>query len=254
MEALPYVAVAPPSSAPVVAARGEAVGWETLIAEQAPLAPVDVASPVPVEAVQGLAALIAPLPTLAPTGAPPPERNAARDAAPLPPTATSLPPTEIAPQGGGERYESLVKEVALYYGLDWHLLASMAYHESRFNPRALGRDNDSGLMQIIPDTWALVAPKVNVYDPFDPYSNLMAGGYFLTSMQQHFATLGYPEIHWALAAYNWGPTNLTRLLQRGGQWEDVPVEVQWYVWRILDDAAHPTAAWWQEELQGIAYP
>ncbi|MDQ4076134.1 MAG: transglycosylase SLT domain-containing protein [Chloroflexota bacterium] len=236
--------------------RTEQVSQNTLLAESAPIIAVGVATevPVPVDEIQVLAEQIIVTPS------PPP-----RDEQPAPqetPQATTVaevsvahgiteevPAADVAMQG--ESYEELLGEVALHHGLDWHLLASMVYQESRFNPTALGRDNDMGLMQILPSTWELVAPQVNVYDPFDPYSNLMAGAYYLTSLQQRFAQLGYPEIYWALAAYNWGPVNLTNLLKEGGGWEQVPVVVQRYVWNILSEAVSPSAEWWETDVKQI---
>ena len=73
-------------------------------------------------------------------------------------------------------YEEIFRSIAAEYNLDWHLLVEQAYRESRFDPLAVGKANDLGLMQVLPATWDEWAPKVGVYDPFDPASNVRVAG------------------------------------------------------------------------------
>ena len=154
-----------------------------------------------------------------------------------------------------ESYEQLIQEVARYYNIDWRVVAAVVYHESRVVPTAAGAAGEMGLMQIMPATWGMIEAEVQQYNPWDPYANLMIGTYFLRAMQEQFGTMGYPEPYWSLAAYNWGPTNLSRHLAAGGSWEELPYAVQLYAWRILTDATDPTADWWQNELlQPVVYP
>jgi soluble lytic murein transglycosylase-like protein len=142
-------------------------------------------------------------------------------------------------------YEEMFREIAPQYGLDWHLLAQVAYQESRFNPRAVGKDDDTGLMQIIPSTWNEWAPKVGVSDPFDPYSNVHVAAAYLAFLRKYFTEMGYPEDRWMLVAYNWGPDNLRRLLEDGGGWEQVPEKRRRYALRILR-AVSDTPPGWEE--------
>jgi soluble lytic murein transglycosylase-like protein len=144
-------------------------------------------------------------------------------------------------------YEEMFQEVAPQYGLDWHLLAQIAYQESRLNPMAVGKDDDTGLMQIIPSTWHEWAPQVGVSDPFDPYSNVMVAAAYLAFLKEYFSEMGYPEDRWMLVAYNWGPNNLRRLLESGGGWDQVPEKQRRYALRILQSASDMPPGW--EELQ-----
>jgi membrane-bound lytic murein transglycosylase F len=49
-------------------------------------------------------------------------------------------------------YDSLFQVYAPQLGWDWRMLASIAYHESHFNPNAQSRSGAFGLMQLMPQT------------------------------------------------------------------------------------------------------
>ncbi len=119
-------------------------------------------------------------------------------------------------------YEEIFQRVAQKYDLDWHVLAELAYRESRFDPLAIGAANDLGLMQVLPATWDEWAPKVGVYDPFDPESNIRVAAAYLAWIKDQLLKVGRPEPYWMLVAYNWGLGNVLRLLKEGGTWNDVP--------------------------------
>ena len=130
-------------------------------------------------------------------------------------------------------YRDLFQAVAAEFGLDWRLLAALAYRESRLNPWALGQDNDMGLMQIIPETWAEFAPLFQATDPFDPQDNVRVGAAYLVHVRGLLSDMGYPEWPWALAAYNWGPENVARVLRNGADWNRIPGPQRRYVDDIL---------------------
>lgn len=119
-------------------------------------------------------------------------------------------------------YEEIFQRVAEKYGLDWRLLMEQCFRESRFDPLAVGAANDMGLMQIIPSTWDEWAPKVGVFDPFDPESNITVAAAYLAWIKEQLQKAGRPEPYWMLAAYNWGIGNVLRLLREGKTWKDVP--------------------------------
>lgn len=103
------------------------------------------------------------------------------------------------------KYRSLVKEYAQKYNLDWLLVASIIYHESRFRPRAVSPKGACGLMQIMPDTAEEVAnklgwEKVSLEDFFNPRINLELGCWYFHNILKEFD--GEPKL--ALAAYNAG--------------------------------------------------
>ncbi len=130
-------------------------------------------------------------------------------------------------------YEEIIRKIAIENGLDWRLLLEQAYRESRLDPLAVGKANDMGLLQILPATWDEWAPKVGVFDPFDPESNLRVAAAYLVWIRNQLARLGRSEDYWMLVAYNWGIGNVVRLLKSGGVWAQVPAERQAYANDII---------------------
>jgi hypothetical protein len=135
-------------------------------------------------------------------------------------------------------YEQMFQEIGARYQVDWRVLEAMAYRESRMNYLAIGVASDMGLMQIIPTTWNEWAPKLNVYDPFDPYSNIMVGAAYLAHVREFCMARGRSEPHWMLVGYNWGPDRLSRFLDGGGTWDQVPPAQRKYASGILELAAN----------------
>jgi soluble lytic murein transglycosylase-like protein len=127
----------------------------------------------------------------------------------------------------------MFEEIAIKYNLDRHVLEALAYQESQMNYLAVGQASDMGLMQVVPATWNEWAPKVNVYDPFDPYSNIMVGAAYLAHIRDFCLARGRSEPHWMLLGYNWGPYRLGQFIEQGGTWEQIPVEQRQYVATIL---------------------
>ncbi len=130
-------------------------------------------------------------------------------------------------------YEDLFQKIAAEYNLDWHLLLEQAYRESRFDPLAVGKASDMGLMQILPATWDEWAPKIGAYDPFDPESNVRVAASLLAWLRTQLTKQGRPELYWTLVAYNWGIGNVLKLLKSGGGWAQVPPERQAYANDII---------------------
>lgn len=130
-------------------------------------------------------------------------------------------------------YEQIIQEIAARYGLDWRILVELAYRESRFNAQAIGQQGEIGLMQIKPSTWQEWSPKLGPIDPYDPYSNVLVGTAYLMHLREYFARLGYPEPHWSLVAYNWGPRNVREVLEAGGDWQQVSLKPRQYALGIL---------------------
>lgn len=143
---------------------------------------------------------------------------------------------QVVPATRTLTYRALFQEIGRQYGIDWRLLAAQAYRESSLDPAAVGRDSDLGLMQILPATWNEWAPKTGAIDPFEPYSNVHVAAAYLVYLQEYMASLDHPELYWVLTAYNWGPDNVRRLLQDGGEWYQVPVQQRRYAADILEAA------------------
>lgn len=87
-----------------------------------------------------------------------------------------------------------------------------------------------GLTQLMPET----AKGLGV-DPRDPEQNLRGGAQFLSQLRQK-----YGRDDFALAAYNWGPTNVDRWIATGADPAKLPADTRQYVSRVLSGA--PQAA------------
>lgn len=105
------------------------------------------------------------------------------------------------------------------------LLAAMAKQESSFNPAAVNNKSGAeGLMQLEP----MFYKEIN---PFDPAQAIEAAAESMAHYKRIFGTWSL-----ALAAYNWGPGNLSRWQASGAKRTWWPLETQRYVERIMRDA------------------
>ena len=112
-------------------------------------------------------------------------------------------------------YDKLLKKSARILELDWRLLASLTFQESRFNPRARSWAGARGLMQVMPGT----AAGFGISNLNNPEENIKAGTEYLKYLQE----LWKPEIKdskerikFILASYNAGPGHVedARLLTK----------------------------------------
>jgi soluble lytic murein transglycosylase-like protein len=114
------------------------------------------------------------------------------------------PNPDLAPRGG--------------FVLDRALVLALVRQESRFDPEAQSPAGAVGLMQLMPTTAALAARLIGAeYVPHDrramrtPANNLQIGQAYLAEVLEREVNF---DILQALAAYNGGPMNVTRTLQR----------------------------------------
>ena len=94
------------------------------------------------------------------------------------------------------------QQASVQSGVDWRLLAALAYQESQWNPRALSPNGARGIMMLMPET----AATVGVRDAFDPRESILGGArYFLRVLAQIPARIAEPDRTWfAIASYNMG--------------------------------------------------
>lgn len=113
-------------------------------------------------------------------------------------------------------------------GWDWELLASVAYHESRFNPHTVSPGGAQGLMQLMPVT----GQKFGLTDStfFLPADNIAAGCKYIARLQRFFSDISDPteQTKFVLASYNAGPAHIydaQALARKYGadpqRWDDV---------------------------------
>jgi soluble lytic murein transglycosylase-like protein len=105
----------------------------------------------------------------------------------------------------GQEYQPLFDAATAKYGLPPMLLANQGWKESRFRPDIIdgtvtSKRGATGIMQLIPRYY----PGV---DPLDPAQAIDAAA---KSDAEYYRRFGSWDL--ALAAYNWGPTNLARNL------------------------------------------
>ena len=107
-------------------------------------------------------------------------------------------------QKGGELspYDALVQAQAERYGMDWRMLVSQMYQESKFNPKAVSFAGAEGLMQVMPRT----AREMGYKDLFSPENGIAAGAAYMDWLEDRFpGELDVQErLYFTLAAYNAG--------------------------------------------------
>ncbi len=102
-------------------------------------------------------------------------------------------------------YDELLQWVGRTYDIDWRLLGSLMYEESRFDPDAVGPGGSAGLFQFMPFTWR----ELGVEDPHHPQEAAEAAGRYLRQLMDGFEELELPDqVAMAIAAYNVGPRHL----------------------------------------------
>lgn len=95
------------------------------------------------------------------------------------------------------RFDRYIDEAASLHGVAFPLLKAVIRAESAFDPKAVSKKGALGLMQIMPGN----LEAFRVYDPFDPWQNIMGGTRYLKALIQRFDG----QVPLALAAYNAGP-------------------------------------------------
>lgn len=124
-------------------------------------------------------------------------------------------------------YDSLFKEGAKKIGWDWRLLASQAYQESKFQPRARSWAGATGLLQLMPRT----AAEFKVRNANNPQENVAGAVRFLDWLTNYWTKrIDDPDerLKFILASYNTGSGHVEdaqRLARQAGddptKWADV---------------------------------
>lgn len=96
-----------------------------------------------------------------------------------------------------------------------HLIVGLIHVESSGNPRAVSRVGALGLMQLLPGTAEAMARELDIAwegadSLFEPNLNVRLGVRYLGKLVTRFDCLDT-----ALAAYNWGPTHIARVIRKG---------------------------------------
>ena len=113
-----------------------------------------------------------------------------------------------------QRYDRLIRTVALEHQLDPMLVKAVVWRESRFDPRKHGTRGERGLMQVsekAANEWSREnnISGFNVEQLFDPKTNLEAGTWYLHRAIDHWKHQTDP-LAFALAEYNAGASRVQR--------------------------------------------
>jgi soluble lytic murein transglycosylase-like protein len=100
------------------------------------------------------------------------------------------------------QYDALIEENAAVHGVSPHLVRAVIQQESAFNPNARSLKGAMGLMQLMPAT----AAELGVTNPYSPSENIRGGVAYLKGLLVKFEQ----NVELALAAYNAGPTAVTK--------------------------------------------
>lgn len=112
------------------------------------------------------------------------------------------------PKGAISPFDRFFRKYAPDIDWDWRLLASVAFHESRFDSQERSWAGAAGLMQLMPHTASNFG--LNSKTVLDPESNIEAGVQYIKSLNMPFREIGNKEerTKFILAAYNSGPAHI----------------------------------------------
>lgn len=120
---------------------------------------------------------------------------------------------------GGE-YDNILNRYADEYEQDANLIKNMLMKESSGKTDAVSGKGARGLMQVMPDTFKECLKELSMpadSDPHDPETNIKVGVYYFSKMMKQFDG----DVNKALAAYNWGPGNVSEAVKQfGDDWWD----------------------------------
>lgn len=114
----------------------------------------------------------------------------------VPASLPTVPPGALSP------FDEVLRWAGRTHGIDWRLLASLMYEESRFDPDAIGPGGSAGLFQFMPFTWR----ELGVDDPHHPGDAAEAGARYLRRLMDMLPEMEMSDrVAMAIAGYNVGP-------------------------------------------------
>ena len=161
-----------------------------------------------------------PFPTPAPAPAPAPAIVEAGDYGKDAPPASAV-GDRIYNRAQMQKLDPLIQQSAISVGLPPALIKAVVVAESSGRSDAKSPKGAVGLMQLMPNT----AKELGVTNPYDPRQNLQGGSKYLSRMMKQFGG----DLKKALAAYNWGPGNVSK---RG--FDNRPKETRDYIDRVIE--------------------
>lgn len=131
------------------------------------------------------------------------------------------PATHRASGKSSHPFAAFVTEASRRFAVPEHWIRAVMRVESGEKSRARSQKGATGLMQIMPKTWAELRARHSLgADPYDPRDNILAGAAYIRELYDRYGAPGF------LAAYNAGPGRYERHLATG---RPLPAETQAYV-------------------------
>ncbi|WP_394343025.1 lytic transglycosylase domain-containing protein [Paenirhodobacter populi] len=119
-------------------------------------------------------------------------------------------------------YAAHVAEAAQRFGIPERWIRAVLHAESAGDMHAISSAGAMGLMQVMPDTWAMLRIRHGFgRDPYDARDNILAGTAYLREMWDR-----YGNVAAMLAAYNAGPGRYDEFLSSG---RVLPAETRAYI-------------------------
>jgi Transglycosylase SLT domain len=120
-----------------------------------------------------------------------------------------------------EPFATFIVEAEQRFGIPAAWIGAVMQAESAGNERAVSSAGAMGLMQIMPETWAVLRDRYGLgADPYDAHDNIMAGAAYLRELHNRYGVPGF------LAAYNAGAARYEDHLTTG---RPLPAETLAYV-------------------------
>ena len=112
------------------------------------------------------------------------------------------------------RFDGAIREAGEAHGVDPQLLWAIAWRESRFDPGALGKSGEVGLMQVTLQAageWAAAEGRAAParHELLDPKTNTRAGAWYIARAIRRWSDRDDP-LPFALAEYNAGRSSALR--------------------------------------------
>ena len=121
-----------------------------------------------------------------------------------------------------QKYEDDFHDAAEKFGIEWELLAAVAFQESQWNPKARSATQVKGMMMLTLPT----AASLGVTNRLDPIQSIYGGAQYIADLKSdtNFGTSSGDKIAFILAAYNLGITNIRNAIDAI---DKKPIEVTW---------------------------
>ena len=140
---------------------------------------------------------------------------------PRPLPVSALSPSRLPPPGEGpQAFDTLIREAASAYDVEYALVKAVIKAESGFNHKAVSPKGAGGLMQLMPAT----AAQHGVTDVFRPRDNIEGGVRHLKWLLDRYGG----NVPYAVAAYNAGHTRV----EAAGGIPNIP-ETREYLARVI---------------------